>query len=89
MDDNAEIRPVCSRPSSVQVLPASVERYTPCPTEMWLRILPSPVPAQTTFGSDAATASAPIDCTGCPSKIGAQFVPPSVVFQIPPDAAPT
>ena len=24
----------------------------PGPTEMWLRILPSPVPAQTTFGSD-------------------------------------
>ena len=56
---------------------------------MWLRILPSPVPAQTTFGSDCATASAPIDCTGCASKTGVQLTPPSVVFQMPPDAAPT
>ena len=49
----------------------------------------SPVPAQTMFGSDGATASEPMDCTGCASKIGVQFTPPSVVFQMPPDAAPT
>ena len=61
----------------------------PWPSEMWLRILPSPVPAQTMFGSEGATASEPIDCTGWPSKIGAQLVPPSVVFQMPPEAAPT
>ena len=61
----------------------------PWPSEMWLRMYASPVPAQTTFGSDGATASAPIDCTGWPSKIGAQCTPPSVVFQMPPDAAPT
>ena len=61
----------------------------PWPTEMWLRILPSPVPAQTMFGSDAATASEPIDCTGWLSNIGCQLTPPSVVLQMPPDAAPT
>ena len=61
----------------------------PWPSEMWLRILPSPVPAQTTLGSDGATASEPIDCTGWSSKIGVQLTPPSVVFQMPPDAAPT
>ena len=53
------------------------------------RIFPSPVPAQTMFGSDVATASDPIDCTGWPSNSGVQFTPPSVVFQMPPDAAPT
>ena len=70
-------------------MPASTERYTPWPTEMWLRILPSPVPAHTTFGSDCATASEPMDWTGCVSNTGVQFTPPSVVFQMPPDAAPT
>ncbi len=49
----------------------------------------SPVPAQTMFGSDATTASAPIDCTGWASKSDVQFTPPSTVFQIPPEAAPT
>jgi hypothetical protein len=48
----------------------------------------SPVPAQTMFGFDRATASAPIDETLKSSKIGSQLIPPSVVFQIPPDAAP-
>ena len=32
------------------------------PTEMWLRMHCSPVPAHTTVGSDGATARAPIDC---------------------------
>ena len=48
----------------------------------------SPVPAQTTFGSEAATASAPIDATCWPSKIGVQWTPPSSVLKMPPDAAP-
>jgi len=49
----------------------------------------SPVPAQTTFASLPATAKDPIDDTGCASKIGSQWMPPSVVLKIPPDAAPT
>ena len=36
----------------------------PSPIEMLLRMNDSPVPAQTTFGSDGATASDPIDETG-------------------------
>ena len=48
----------------------------------------SPVPAQTTFGSDGATASAPIAATGMLSDTGTQRPPPSVVFHTPPDAAP-
>ena len=35
----------------------------PLPIEMLLRMNASPVPAQTTFGSDGATASEPIDET--------------------------
>ena len=49
----------------------------------------SPVPTQTTFGSDGARAMAPIDWAGWSSKIGFQCVPPSVDFQTPPEAAPT
>src|SRR6266581_4324565 len=80
------MRPVKSRPRCCQVLPASVDLYMPLPIEIWLRIHASPVPAHTTFSSDGATASAPIDCTGWSSKIGCQWMPPSVVFQMPPDA---
>jgi len=46
------------------------------PSEMWLRILPSPVPAQTMLGSETETARAPIDWTGWSSNIGCQFTPP-------------
>ncbi len=61
----------------------------PLPWEMSLRMNVSPVPAQTTFASDGATASEPIDETGWLSKMGAQDAPPSVVLKIPPEAAPT
>jgi hypothetical protein len=42
-----------------------------------------------TFGSDGATAMAPIDPVGWSSKIGAQMRPKSVVFHTPPFTAPT
>ena len=71
------------------VLPASVERYMPLPIEIWLRMNDSPVPTQMTFASDGATAMAPIEETGWPSKIGSQCAPASVVFHSPPLAAPT
>ena len=49
----------------------------------------SPVPAQSTLCADGARASAPIAWTGALSKTARQCVPPSSVFQMPPDAAPT
>lgn len=82
------IRPVLSRPIRTQVFPASVDLKIPQPSETLLRIEDSPVPAQTTLGSEGATASDPIDETGMLSKIGAQWRPPSVVLKIPPEAAP-
>ncbi len=48
----------------------------------------SPVPTQTTFGSEGAIEIAPIDCAGWSSKTGFQCPPASVDFQTPPDAAP-
>jgi hypothetical protein len=72
----------------VQVLPASVDLYTPFPMETLLRMKLSPVPTQTTLGSEGAMARAPIDCAGWSSKIGFQCTPPSVDFQTPPEAAP-
>ena len=44
----------------------------------------SPVPAQTTFGSEGAIASDPTEATSTSSKTGCQRRPPSVVFQMPP-----
>ena len=61
----------------------------PSPTETELRVQLSPVPTQTTFGSDGSSAIAPMDCTGCLSKTGLNVVPPSRDFQTPPEAAPT
>ena len=89
VDGSRGMRPVASSPIRVQVSPASVDLYTPCPIEMWLRIFPSPVPAQTMFGFVGETASEPIDCTGWSSNISSQFTPPSVVLYTPPEADPT
>jgi len=83
-----EMRPVFSSPIFVHDLPASVERQTPQPSEMLLRMNGSPVPTHAMLACDGATASAPIDETGWSSKMGFQWSPPSVVFQSPPDAAP-
>ena len=82
------MRPVFSSPARAHVLPASFERYIPQPSEMWLRMNDSPVPIQTTFGSDGETATAPMLETGRLSVIGRQCVPASSVFQRPPLAAP-
>jgi hypothetical protein len=56
--------------------------------EMLLRTQASPVPTHTMFGSDGAMAMAPMDWAGWSSKVGLQLIPPSVVFQTPPEAAP-
>src|SRR5881396_3739584 len=55
---------------------------------MWLRMKDSPVPAHMMFGSLAATASEPMDATGSESKTGSQWIPPSVLLKMPPEAAP-
>src|SRR4029453_863738 len=60
----------------------------PSPMETLLRVHDSPVPTQTFFEFFGSRAIAPIDCTGCSSKIGLKVVPPSSDFQTPPLAAP-
>ncbi len=49
------------RPMCVQVSPPSPERQIPSPTETELRVQVSPVPTQTTFGSEGSSAIAPMD----------------------------
>src|SRR5438876_11059050 len=61
----------------------------PSPTETLLRVHDSPVPAHTTFGFFGSTVTAPIDWTGCLSKIGLYVVPPLTDFHTPPEAEPT
>src|ERR1700739_3685029 len=58
-----------------QVSPPSLERQMPLPIDAELRVQLSPVPTQTTFGSDGSSAMAPIDCTPCLSKTGLNVVP--------------
>ena len=65
---------VSTRPRCVQVLPASVDLYIPLPYEICDRMSASPEPTYTTFVSDGATATAPIDAIGCESKIGNHVV---------------
>src|SRR4051812_15877651 len=60
----------------------------PSPTDVELRVQPSPVPTQIVFGLVGSIVMAPIDCTRCLSKTGLNVVPPSSDFQTPPDAAP-
>ncbi len=60
----------------------------PSPIETLLRIQLSPVPTQTTFGSEGATAMAPMEPASSWSKTGVQWVPPSVDLNTPPPAAP-
>src|SRR5438874_840218 len=79
--------PGCS--TRFHVAPASVDLYTPSPITSTSRIAQgSPVPAHTMSGLDGASASDPIAMTGWLSKIGVKVLPPSVDFQMPPDAAP-
>src|SRR5262245_46837986 len=80
-----------SRRSSMwaQVLPPSVDLYSPSPQETLLRGLASPVPTQTTSGLEGATATSPIETVLWLSKIGVQVMPLLTVFQRPPDAVAT
>src|SRR6185436_10571615 len=78
-----------SRPRCCQVLPPSIDLYTPLPTDIELRTLPSPVPTHTISGLAWKIATAPIAATGWSSKMGVKLSPPFVDFQSPPVAAPT
>ena len=83
------MRPVWSSPMCCQVMPASVDLYTPSPITSASRMAhASPVPAHTMFGLDDATASAPMACTGSRSNTGPKLCPPSADFHTPPDAEP-
>src|SRR5947207_3317014 len=86
------IRPVApsGRPSVnfFHVVPPSVDIKTPRPPEMSLRMLASPVPTQTMFGFDGASAIAPMEATASFSKMGFHDSPPSLVRKTPPAAAP-
>src|SRR5207247_5583238 len=84
-----DIFPTSPSPANLQVLPASGEKNTPRPSTTSLRGLPSPVPTQTRFGLDGASAMAPTDAVGWSLKTASQELPPSVVFQTPPAPAPT
>src|SRR5579864_3531894 len=56
-----EMASECSKPTFVQVLPASVDLYTPSPGWMLPRMHDSPVPMKTSFVSVSETATAPTD----------------------------
>ncbi len=64
------MRPLSDSPTCAQCSPPSVERYTPFPIDTFDLMNASPVPAQTTFGSEGAIASAPIDWASWSSKSG-------------------
>ncbi len=78
---------VPSRPMGFQVRPASVDLKTPSPAVEARKMLASPVPTQTTSGSDPATARSPTDRVGMSSKTGSQVVPAFTVLKTPPVAA--
>ena len=58
----------------------------PFPGTTLPRMFASPDPAYTTFGSEGATAIDPIVEVAWSSKMALNVSPPSVDFQMPPDA---
>ena len=80
---------VSSSPLWVQVVPPSVETYTPLPQELLWRFAGSPVPTHTTDGSEGATAREPIEDTSSFWNCGIQVIPWFSVFQTPAEAVPT
>src|SRR5277367_4978735 len=80
---------VASSPILFQVFPPSSDLYAPSPQEELCRLFGSPVPTQTTAGSDGAIAISPIVETPSLSNTGSHVVPLFVVFHTPPDAVPT
>src|SRR6202165_22549 len=80
---------VPSSPIFFQVFPPSSDLYAPSPQEELCRLFGSPVPTQTTEGSDCAIAMSPIVDTLSLSNIGSHVVPLFVVFHTPPEAVPT
>jgi hypothetical protein len=77
--------PICPRPfqTCFQLLPASDDLKMPVPNATLPRMLASPEPAYTTFGSESATAIEPIEFVGWSSKIGFQVLPPFSLFHTP------
>src|SRR6266436_5350818 len=67
----------------------STDVYAPSPQEELCRLFGSPVPTQTTEGSEGAMAMSPMVETLSLSNIGSQVVPLFVVFHTPPEAVPT
>src|SRR5574337_333757 len=84
-----EISPASASPLNCQVLPASGEKYTPRPISTSLRGLASPVPTQTSFGFEGASATAPMDAASPCLNTLSHLMPLSVVFHTPPPAVPT
>ncbi len=74
----AEIRSLSLNPMCCQLLPASVDLYTPSPKETLLRVFDSPVPTQTTSVLLGARAMSPIEMVPWRSNIGFQVTPPFV-----------
>src|SRR6266446_4899408 len=83
------VEPLAPARTFFQVLPPSVDLYTPSPTETLFRTHDSPVPTQTILEFVGSMATAPIDCTDSRSKTGLNVVPPFTDFQTPPLAEPT
>src|SRR5258708_40136177 len=80
---------VASRPRLRQLRAPSSERYTPSPWETLLRMHASPVPADTTSGSEFETATAPTAAVvKHPSETFSHGEPPLVVSHTPPPQPP-
>ena len=72
-----------------QVLPASADLKIPTPAFELRKMLASPVPNQTMFGSDGATSTLPPCTDAAWSKLGSNVVPSFSVFHRPPEAVAT
>src|SRR5579871_893054 len=76
-------------PMFFQVLPPSVDLYTPSPYETELRGLFSPVPTQTMFRSEGATQTSPMETVFSRSNWCSKVMPLFTVLSSPPEAVAT
>src|SRR5437016_4481000 len=72
-----------------QVLPPSVDLYTPSPYDTEFRGLASPAPTQTIFRSEGATQTSPIDTVASWSNWCSKLMPLFTVLISPPEAVAT
>ena len=89
MNDDASYSATVLQPNALPRAPTIARTINAIAHSAELRSVGSPVPTHTISVSLGAIATAPIDCTGCLSKVESKVTPLSPVLNKPPVESPT